>query len=198
LAVALVGAVVLAEEGKADQAEKVQDTYPLDTCIVSGGKLGSMGDPVIYEHEGREIRFCCKGCIGQFEKDPEKYLKKMDEAIIEKELPDYPIETCVVMGQKFGTGKKAPIEHVHDNHLVRFCCQQCVETFEKDPEKYLKKLDEARQKRAAEAEAHMMQEGKMEHKGQMDDEGKMEHKDQMDDEGHMEQKSEAHGSCGGH
>lgn len=55
--------------------------YPLTTCVVSGEKLGGdMGDTVIYRHKGREVRLCCKNCIQDFEKDPAKYLKKLDNA----------------------------------------------------------------------------------------------------------------------
>ncbi|MGJ8643056.1 MAG: hypothetical protein ACSHX9_06580 [Luteolibacter sp.] len=54
--------------------------YPLDVCTVSGEKLGSMGDPVVINHEGQEIKFCCDSCIPKFEKDPEKYLGKLDTA----------------------------------------------------------------------------------------------------------------------
>ena len=60
--------------------------YPLATCVVSGDKLGGdMGAPVdyIYKEKGkpdRLVRFCCKDCIGDFEKDPAKYLKKLDDA----------------------------------------------------------------------------------------------------------------------
>jgi YHS domain-containing protein len=54
--------------------------YPLKTCVVSGEKLGEMGKPVVYVHEGREIKFCCKDCIKDFKKDPAKYVKKLDEA----------------------------------------------------------------------------------------------------------------------
>lgn len=53
--------------------------YPLDTCIVSGEKLGTMGKPVVIVHEGQEIKFCCKSCKPKFEKDPAKYLKKLTE-----------------------------------------------------------------------------------------------------------------------
>jgi YHS domain-containing protein len=55
--------------------------YPLDTCIVSGEKLGSMGNAVAITYEGREIKFCCKDCPADFKKDPARYLKKLDEAI---------------------------------------------------------------------------------------------------------------------
>jgi hypothetical protein len=60
--------------------------YPLDTCVVSGEKLaGGMGSPVdyVYQEPGkpdRLVRFCCKGCIKDFKKDPAQYLKKIDAA----------------------------------------------------------------------------------------------------------------------
>ncbi len=53
--------------------------YPLTTCIISGDKLGEMGAPVVYEYKGREIKFCCKGCVKDFKKDPDKYVKQIDE-----------------------------------------------------------------------------------------------------------------------
>lgn len=66
-----------AEDAKKAEAAK---PYPLQTCIVSGEKLGEMGKPFIYTHEGREVRFCCKGCLKDFKKDPAKYLQKLDAA----------------------------------------------------------------------------------------------------------------------
>jgi hypothetical protein len=54
--------------------------YPLKTCIVSGEEFGGdMGDPVVIQRDGREIKFCCSSCVKKFNKDPEKYLKKLDE-----------------------------------------------------------------------------------------------------------------------
>lgn len=51
--------------------------YPLDTCLVSGKPLGSMGDAVAIVHEGQEIKFCCSGCVAPFKKEPQKYLGKL-------------------------------------------------------------------------------------------------------------------------
>lgn len=51
--------------------------YPLDTCLVSGEKLGSMGKPPEIVYEGRQIKFCCKHCIPDFEKEPAKFLSKL-------------------------------------------------------------------------------------------------------------------------
>jgi hypothetical protein len=53
--------------------------YPLDVCVVSGEELGSMGEPVVIVHEGRQIKFCCAECLPSFNKDPEKYLSKLSQ-----------------------------------------------------------------------------------------------------------------------
>jgi hypothetical protein len=55
--------------------------YPLDTCIITGAELGSMGDPVLHMYDGIEVRFCCAGCIEVFEDDPEAYLSALREAM---------------------------------------------------------------------------------------------------------------------
>jgi len=53
--------------------------YPLDTCVVSGEKLGSMGEPVVVTHNGTEVKLCCKGCIKKFEAEPEKFVAKLKQ-----------------------------------------------------------------------------------------------------------------------
>jgi len=64
----------------ADKKSEKLKPYPLKTCVVSGEKLGEMGDPFVYAYEGREIKFCCKGCLKDFKKEPAKYIKMIDEA----------------------------------------------------------------------------------------------------------------------
>ena len=81
LAVALVAACLAPVCGLAGDTNTTKlKPYPLKTCIISGDKLGEMGDPFVYEYQGREIKFCCKGCLKDFKKDPAKYLKMIDEA----------------------------------------------------------------------------------------------------------------------
>jgi len=72
------GAPLTAADAAAETAKP--KPYPLTTCIVSGDKLGSMGDAVVVVRDGREIKFCCKGCIKDFDKDPAKFITKIDEA----------------------------------------------------------------------------------------------------------------------
>lgn len=57
--------------------EAVGKPYPLTTCIISGEKLGGMGEPVELVKNGQQVKFCCAHCIPDFEKDPEKYLKEI-------------------------------------------------------------------------------------------------------------------------
>jgi YHS domain-containing protein len=52
----------------------------MDTCLVSGKKIGSMGDPVVIPYEGQEIKFCCDSCVPKFRMDAAKYLSKLDQA----------------------------------------------------------------------------------------------------------------------
>lgn len=65
----------------ADETAKNGDVKPYkpDTCIVSGEKLGEMGKPYVFVHEGQEIKLCCKSCLKKFNKEPDKYLKKLEE-----------------------------------------------------------------------------------------------------------------------
>ncbi|MCC5829144.1 MAG: hypothetical protein JJU36_06815 [Phycisphaeraceae bacterium] len=58
----------------------VEADYPLDTCVVSGEKLDSMGGPITVEVEGRQVKLCCDGCIDALNENPERYLSKLDEA----------------------------------------------------------------------------------------------------------------------
>jgi YHS domain-containing protein len=48
-------------------------------CPVSKKKVGEMGEVVEYEYNGKVYNFCCKACLKDFEKDPEKYVKIVEE-----------------------------------------------------------------------------------------------------------------------
>ncbi len=76
----LIAAALAVTLCSARAGEQKKDTYPLTTCVVSGEKLGEMGEPYIFQYEGREVRFCCKKCRKDFLKEPATYLKKIDDA----------------------------------------------------------------------------------------------------------------------
>lgn len=66
--------------GFAEEKKATAKPYPLEKCIVSDEKLGEMGKPYVFTHEGQEIKLCCKSCLKDFNKEPAKYLKKLDGA----------------------------------------------------------------------------------------------------------------------
>jgi YHS domain-containing protein len=52
------------------------DPKPQTTCPVLAGPI----DKRVYaDYQGKRIYFCCKGCDAEFEKNPEKYMKKLQE-----------------------------------------------------------------------------------------------------------------------
>jgi YHS domain-containing protein len=67
-----------------------------------------MGNPInkeIYvDHNGRRVYFCCQMCVEQFKKEPEKYLKKLDEHL--RARP----------GQEGSTHKEAGAHEGHEHH----------------------------------------------------------------------------------
>lgn len=68
-----------AAEKEEKKSEKVKP-YPLDKCVVSDEKLGSMGKPYVFTNDTQEVKLCCKSCLKDFKKDTAKYTKKIEEA----------------------------------------------------------------------------------------------------------------------
>ncbi len=54
--------------------------YPLKTCLVCGMKLGEMGKPYVFVYKGQEIKVCDKSEEADFDKNPDKYMKKLADA----------------------------------------------------------------------------------------------------------------------
>jgi len=82
-AIVLGAALACQAAEKADKSDKSAakpKAYTLKTCPVSDEKLGEMGDPYVFTHEGREIKLCCKGCLKDFNKDSAKFVKKIEKA----------------------------------------------------------------------------------------------------------------------
>jgi hypothetical protein len=79
VAVATLTLALTAADGKTDKDAKSK-AYPLKTCLVSGEKLDSMGEPYVFKHEGREVKLCCKSCLKDFNKEAAKFIKKLDDA----------------------------------------------------------------------------------------------------------------------
>jgi uncharacterized protein (DUF305 family) len=53
--------------------------YPLEVCVVSGKKLGSMGEPYEFQYQGKTVKLCCDACLKDFHVEPVRYMKKLDQ-----------------------------------------------------------------------------------------------------------------------
>jgi len=70
----------LKELDEADRALAEKQKY----CPKTGELLGSMGKPYKIKLKDRVVFLCCDGCEEEVKKDPEKYLKKLDELLAKK------------------------------------------------------------------------------------------------------------------
>jgi YHS domain-containing protein len=131
--------------------------YPLETCAVSGDKLGSMGEPVDLVYEGRLVRLCCNMHLKDFQAAPAKYIAKLDAAAIARQKTKYQLQNCVVSGEKLDGSMGKSIDYVYAGRLVRLCCKGCIKKFEKNPVKYLAKLGGTA--KTATHEGHTMMQG---------------------------------------
>jgi hypothetical protein len=88
---ALAALVAIPSAIRADGTNSVAATkpvpYPLDTCIISGDKLGGdMGAPIVFVYQDKakginqEVKFCCPMCKPKFLKEPDKYMKIIQDA----------------------------------------------------------------------------------------------------------------------
>ena len=139
----LLGALLVAAvplPGDDDLIAQQLPTYPLDTCLVSGDALGGedMGEPVDKIHAGKLYRFCCKGCVKEFNKQPEAFVAKVDAAVVQQQRAGYPLTTCPVSGDELDENAVAM---VHGTRLVMLCCGGCVRKVGAGADKILREID---------------------------------------------------------
>ena len=81
LAASVFGAFACTEEDQSAESsssnESATNAIAQTVCPVSGEELGSMGEPVVVTHEGKEVKLCCKSCIKKFNADPATYTAKV-------------------------------------------------------------------------------------------------------------------------
>jgi YHS domain-containing protein len=116
--------------------------YPLQTCVVSGEKLDSKGNPVDFVYKNRFVRVCCEEHKSKFIADPAKFMATLDQAVVTAQKPKYASTMCFVSEEKLG-GMGEPVDYVVGNRLLRMCCDGCEKQIKKDPLKYLAMLDKA-------------------------------------------------------
>jgi hypothetical protein len=119
--------------------EKQLPFYPLKKCLVTGKNLGT--DAVNFVFRNRLFRLSSDEAKAKIKSAPGKYFGDLDQAVIEKQLSNYPLKVCVVSGEKLADES---IDHVIANQLVRLAAFDQLSEFNENPGKYLAKIQEAR------------------------------------------------------
>ena len=109
-------------------------SYPLDTCPVTGEKLGK--DAVDNVKDGRLVRTCCAKCSAKVDA---AMIKKVDDAVVAAQLKSYPMDACLC-GKQLG---EKSVNHVVGTRLVRCCSPECASMMDKDIKPVMAKLDKA-------------------------------------------------------
>tara|TARA_B100000809_G_scaffold263472_1_gene316804 strand:+ start:190 stop:591 length:402 start_codon:yes stop_codon:yes gene_type:complete len=88
--------------------------YPLKTCVVSGEALESMGKPrgLIFK---QEMKFCCKSCVKDFNKDPLKYVAKLAAEAQKQKGATSPAHSKGGVQKEGSSHKKADDHSGHDH-----------------------------------------------------------------------------------
>ena len=68
-------------------------------------------------------------------------MKKVQDQIIAPQKPGYPLDTCVISGEKLGDSS---VDTVIGSRLVRSCCEKCAAKVKADPQAAFAKLDAAK------------------------------------------------------
>jgi len=68
--------------GDVDQMVAIaRSAHPgLPIYVLGHSAGGVVASTYVFEHQGREIKLCCKSCLKDFKKDPAKYVKKIEKA----------------------------------------------------------------------------------------------------------------------
>lgn len=70
-------AIQFQEQEHTGMQEETKEGIAQKTCPVMGNLID---DKNLYvDHDGRRIYVCCQSCVEEVKKDPEKYIKKLEE-----------------------------------------------------------------------------------------------------------------------
>lgn len=99
-------------------------------CPVTGGKLGSMGDPVKAKIGQEEVFLCCDGCLNE-------KVNKDHWAAIHANIAKAQAK-CPVMNKSLPENPKWTIA---EGQIVYVCCPGCEKKIEANPKAYLQRVD---------------------------------------------------------
>ena len=110
-------------------------------CPVSDKPLGSMGDPVAVDIEGRTLYVCCAGCVNAVESNPAKYATGRPEITVTSTTQADAAgiaaqKVCPIIDEPLGS-MGTPIKVSVGGKPIYLCCKGCIKRVKAEPAKYL-------------------------------------------------------------
>ena len=142
LAVAVMGIYAKADDNKPSVTEAnvwtTDDGVKHFKCPVMGNEGVVDSKTTSSVVDGKRYYYCCTGCVNKFEAEPEKYLKNFtlpgNVVKVEKEEQHF---KCPITGEAGVVAQKTAYSDFGGERYY-FCCSDCKNKFDKQPEKYLK------------------------------------------------------------
>lgn len=133
--------LALAASAAAQPSAEIQRrSYPLKTCVVSGAAL-KKGAPVTERvHAGHLVRLADEASAELFDASPERYVAMVEQAVVEAQLGDYPLDVGLASGEPLGENT---VDHVWGTRLVRLANAEAVAEFERKADGLMIELDAA-------------------------------------------------------
>ena len=142
----LAASVAFAADDKKQQEKKPKPVNA--TCPVTDEKVDP--DVATTQYKGKTVGFCCADCVKDFNKDPAKYMKKV-EAEEAKNKKDAKKGEQPAAEKSVAVNKFCPVENenavdatvamsTYKGKKVGFCCEDCIKKFEQDPDAYAAKM----------------------------------------------------------
>jgi len=98
-----VGIVVAEDAQPAGKDATAQTVKNQTVCPVMGGKIDKKS---FADYDGKRVYFCCGGCSGAFNKDPAKYIKKLeDQGVVLEKTPVKTDEKAAAKSETKDTAK---------------------------------------------------------------------------------------------
>jgi YHS domain-containing protein len=114
LATAVVCALVVPA---ARMSDKVKPDLTGVKCMLMPKK--EVKETFSVDYAGSKVYFCCKGCAGNFSKDPEKHGAAANKQLVDTKL--FKQAACPISGGKLNDATEIEVEGTK----VKFCCNTC-------------------------------------------------------------------------
>jgi YHS domain-containing protein len=127
----------------AAEALKVRQATPAEVgkkalCPVMNVNFEVAKGTQVIDYKGKSYYFCCDHCIADFKKNPDKFSEGQLQPREPTAAEVGKLVTCQVMGTKFEVAKTTPVIDYKGKSYF-FCCENCVQEFQKDPDKFAMK-----------------------------------------------------------